>query len=131
VTMDITDIQYPDESFDVIYCSHVLEHVPEDRQALREFYRVLRRGGWAVLLVPITADRTCEDPSAVDPSERKRVFGQEDHVRRYGPEFRDRLCEAGFDVCVRQVSELCSEEEAVRMGLTAASGAIYCCRRAE
>jgi len=130
VKMDITDIQYPDESFDAIYCSHVLEHVQEDKQALREFHRVLKREGWALVLVPITADRTCEDPSIVDPSERQRVFGQEDHVRRYGPDTIDRLCEAGFEVRMSEVSDLCGEDEAVRTGLTAASGAIYYCTKA-
>ena len=68
--MDITDIQHPDHSFDVIYCSHVLEHVPDDRAAMREFHRTLDPGGWAVLNVPINADRTFEDPSVTDPQER-------------------------------------------------------------
>lgn len=60
--MDITDIQYSDQSFDVIYCSHVLEHIHDDMKAMAEFFRVLRNGGWAILLVPIRADRTFEDP---------------------------------------------------------------------
>lgn len=59
VKMDI--MEYPDESFDVIYCSHVLEHVPDDRKAMREFRRVLKRSGWAILLVPINAGKTYED----------------------------------------------------------------------
>src|SRR5205814_9838929 len=82
VQMDITDIHYPDRSFDVIYCSHVLEHVPDDRKAMREFCRVLRDDGWAVLLVPITARSTFEDPTVTTPEERLRLFGQVDHVRR-------------------------------------------------
>jgi 2-polyprenyl-3-methyl-5-hydroxy-6-metoxy-1,4-benzoquinol methylase len=56
VKMDITDIQYPDNTFDVIYCSHVLEHIPDDRKAMREFYRVLKPGGWAIVQVPVTAE---------------------------------------------------------------------------
>lgn len=76
VKMDITDIQYPDESFDVIYCSHVLEHVPDDRKAMQEFFRVLKKDGWAVLLVPIVGELTFEDPSIVDPVERTKIFGQ-------------------------------------------------------
>ena len=91
VQMDICNIQYPEESFDVIYCSHVLEHVPDDRRALGEFGRVLKRSGWAILLVPITVDRTVEDPTVTDPAERLRLFGQDDHVRRYGPDYVDRL----------------------------------------
>jgi SAM-dependent methyltransferase len=127
--MDITRIEYPDESFDVIYCSHVLEHVPEDRQAMREFRRVLKPSGWALLLVPITADRTVEDPAVTDPSERLRRFGQEDHVRRYGPDYEDRLREAGFEVVVTEVSDLVGSEAAARMGLTHGAGNIYHCRR--
>jgi hypothetical protein len=127
--MDITRIHYPDESFDVIYCSHVLEHVEDDRRAMREFRRVLKRTGWAIILVPITADKTFEDPSVVSPADRLRVFGQEDHVRRYGPDYADRLREAGFEVEVTRVSDMVSEDQAVGLGLTQA-GEIYCCRRA-
>ena len=94
--MDITDIRHPDCSFDVIYCSHVLEHVLDDRKAMREFHRVLKPEGWAVLNVPINADRTCEDPSVTDPYERETLFEQHDHVRRYGPDYTDRLAGAGF-----------------------------------
>ncbi len=97
---DITDIPYPDETFDVIYASHVLEHVPDDRRAMREIRRVLRTGGWAVLLVPMFGATTKEDPTVIDPAERERLFGQDDHVRLYGHdgEYERRLTEAGFDV---------------------------------
>ena len=111
VKMDITDIQYPDHCFDVVYCSHVLEHVDDDRKAMREFWRILKPGGWAILLVPITADKTFEDPSIDTPSERLRVFGQEDHVRRYGPDYVDRLREAGFDVTVSGPKDFLSPHE--------------------
>ena len=59
---DISNIPCPDESFDVVYCSHVLEHVEDDRKAIAEIYRVLKKGGQAVILVPITAEKTIEDP---------------------------------------------------------------------
>jgi SAM-dependent methyltransferase len=127
--MDITDIQYPDESFDVIYCSHVLEHVEDDQRAMREFRRVLKKSGWAILLVPIMGDMTFEDPTVVRPSDRLRVFGQEDHVRRYGRDYADRLRRAGFDVQVTRVSDMIPSSQAVRMGVTGA-GDIYHCRRA-
>ncbi len=125
--MDITSIEFPDGHFDVIYCSHVLEHVEDDRKAMREFHRCLGEDGWAVLLVPITASTTFEDASIVDPKERLRAFGQEDHVRRYGPDYVERLQQAGFRVSVVRVADLADSEEAVRMGLTSASGDIYYC----
>jgi predicted SAM-dependent methyltransferase len=129
VKMDITDIQYPDESFDVIYCSHVLEHVVDDRKAMSEFYRVLKSDGWAILLVPITAETTYEDPSIVAPVERLKHFGQDDHVRRYGHDYVDRLRDAGFNVSVIEASDLCRQSELVQMGLTSASGEIFFCTK--
>lgn len=131
VRMDITDIQYPDETFDVIFCSHVLEHVPDDRKAMRECARVLKRDGWALMLVPITADRTFEDPSVTDPDERLRLFGQEDHVRRYGPDYVDRLRDSGFRVETTGTGDLVTPRQATRMGLTPASGEIHFCTKGE
>ena len=130
VEMDVEDIRMPDGSFDVIFCSHVLEHVNDDRRAMREFHRVLRPDGWAILLVPITAARTVEDPSVTDPAERLRLFGQGDHVRRYGPDYVDRLREAGFTVSTTRVHDLATPTEVERMGLTPAAGEIYFCTRA-
>jgi ubiquinone/menaquinone biosynthesis C-methylase UbiE len=129
MTMDITDIQYEDQSFDVIYCSHVLEHVQNDKKALRELFRVLKNDGWAILLVPITSETTVEDPSIVDPIERLRAFGQEDHVRKYGRDYVDRLREAGFTVEITKVDDLVCADEVVRMGLTPASGEVYHCTK--
>lgn len=100
VRMDITDIHYPDDTFDIVYCSHVLEHIPDDRKAMRELHRVLRPGGWAILQVPIASGSTFEDRSVTNSQERERLFGQHDHVRRYGLDYQDRLREAGFDVTI-------------------------------
>jgi ubiquinone/menaquinone biosynthesis C-methylase UbiE len=129
VKMDIMDIKYKDDFFDVIYCSHVLEHVPDDGKAIREFYRVLKSTGWAILLVPITAERTFEDSSIVDPNERLLLYGREDHLRRYGPDYAERLREAGFIVTTTKVYDLVEESKAIFMGLTAASGEIYFCTK--
>jgi SAM-dependent methyltransferase len=98
--VDITDIQFPDDSFDVIICNHVLEHVPDDRRAMREVYRVLAPGGWAILQVPIdrAMERTLEDPAIVAPEDRLRVYGDEDHRRLYGRDYVERLEDAGFEV---------------------------------
>lgn len=129
VKMDITAIQFPDDTFDVIYCSHVLEHVPDDRRAMREFCRVLKPSGWAILLVPISVKQTFEDPSVVDPAERLRLFGQEDHVRRYGPDYVNRLQEAGFNVSETRVPELFSDAESRKLGIARGAGAIHLCRK--
>ncbi len=130
VKMDVTAIPFPDESFDAIYCSHVLEHVADDRQALREFYRVLKHGGWAILLVPIRAAATVEDAAMVTAEQRRKAFGQEDHVRMYGRDYIERLGEAGFSVQVSRAPELCNGEEIIRMGLTPAAEDIFYCTKA-
>ena len=129
VKMDICDIRYPDQSFDVVYCSHVLEHVLDDRQAMREFCRVLKNNGWAILNVPITCEKTFEDSSIVDPKDRLEVFGQEDHLRRYGTDYVERLRDSGFTVEIIKVADVANGDEAVRMGLTQASGEVYYCTR--
>ncbi len=131
VRMDITNIKYPDQYFDVIICSHVLEHVRDDQKAMREFYRTLKSSGWAILIVPIIADVTFEDPTITEPEERLRVFGQEDHVRRYGQDYVDRLRGAGFNVKIATSDELVQKDEMLRMGLTPASGEIFYCTRQE
>ena len=97
--VDLTDIGFPDESFDAVIANHVMEHIPDDRRALAEIRRVLRPGGWAILMTPILRDVTDEDPSA-SPEERLRRFGQIDHVRLYGWDYVDRLEAAGLDVQV-------------------------------
>jgi methyltransferase family protein len=101
---DITDIPHPDDSFDVILCIHVLEHVEDDHQAMRELHRILAPDGFAIALVPLDLDsaQTYEDPSITDPAERERAFWQSDHVRLYGRDFADRLRQAGFNVTVDQ-----------------------------
>ena len=84
----------------MITCFDVLEHVPDDRAALREIVRVLRPSGWAILQVPCSASSaaTYEDDRVTDPVDRDRVFGQEDHVRIYGQDYPERLGAAGFRV---------------------------------
>ena len=129
IKMDITDIQFPDNSYDFIYCSHVLEHVPDDRKAMREFYRVLSDDGFAVLIVPIYPEPTIEDPTIEDPKERLRLFGQDDHVRKYGPDFADRLKEAGFKVQAIAKTDLLSTEEIKTTGLSYWDGRIYICKK--
>jgi SAM-dependent methyltransferase len=95
---DLEALPFPSGSCDLILCSHVLEHVPRDDKALRELFRVLRPGGLALLQVPLRLGATDEDPSVLDPGERRRRFGQEDHVRLYGEDFAARAEAAGFRV---------------------------------
>jgi predicted SAM-dependent methyltransferase len=129
VKADIRNLPFADDSFDVIVCSHVLEHVVDDRKALRELYRVLRPGGWAVVLVPISSrrDETFEDPSIVEPQERERVFGQADHVRAYGRDFKTRLEEAGFTVRVEDYRRELGEARARRYGLRPRKPDLHLC----
>lgn len=120
VKMDITDIQYPDNTFDVIYCSHVLEHVVDDRKAMREFHRVLTNKGWAVLQVPIERpETTYEDPSITDPAERLKAFGHPEHVRCYSAkDYEQRLIDAGFSVKRIKPLEFASIEEIEKMRIS-------------
>lgn len=98
-TADLTRLPFEDASFDIIICSHVLEHVPDDAAAFTELFRVLKPGGHALLLVPLAHDGngTDEDPAISDPAEQDRRFGQWDHVRIYDTDgFTGRMTAAGF-----------------------------------
>jgi SAM-dependent methyltransferase len=101
--MDITDIDMPENIFDVIICSHVLEHIPEHKKALKELYRVLKPDGWAIIQVPIIAESTFEDPQVKDPSDRERIYGLSEHVRGYGRDYKEILARAGFNVKVDNI----------------------------
>lgn len=101
VKMDIHDIPFEADTFDVIFCNHVLEHVRDDHRAMTEMLRVLKPGGWAILQIPIfhpLRDETYEDPTITDPKQREKAFGQDDHVRMYGKDYPKRIRNAGFDV---------------------------------
>lgn len=126
--MDITDIPLDDDTFDVIICSHVLEHIPDDRKAMRELHRVLKRDGWAILQVPIDLNRaeTYEDPTITDPAERQRLFGQDDHVRWYGIDYAQRLTNEGFAVTVDEYAKTLDLNEAQKMGLVATESIYFC-----
>ena len=97
---DVQQIPLEAESFDAVICNHIMEHVEDDGKALRELYRILRRGGWGVILSPVELERekTFEDDTITDPAERTRIFGQYDHRRIYGRDYAARLSEAGFEV---------------------------------
>lgn len=133
--MDITDIPFGDETVDVVLVSHVLEHVPDDRTAMREIRRVLRPSGVALLQHPIVIGQatTDEDSAVTDPRGRLARWGQPDHVRAYGADYQQRLVQAGFDVRVVAYHETVNREQATRYGLedhgTSRSQDIAICRR--
>ncbi len=128
---DLTSIELPDDSIDAFLCLHVLEHIEDDRRAMREIFRVLKPGGWAILQVPLYRDRplTFEDPSITSPVERETAFGQFDHVRVYGwQDFRDRLMESGFDLQVEDFVADFDTDTQKRMGLDKEEW-IHICRK--
>ena len=100
VKADITALPFEDNSFDVIFCNHVLEHIPDDTKAMQELYRVLKKGGMGILQIPqdLSRETTFEDDSITDPKERAKIFGQYDHVRVYGRDYFDKLRSIGFTV---------------------------------
>jgi SAM-dependent methyltransferase len=116
---DIQDIPYPDASADAILCNHVLEHIPDDRAAIAGLHRILKPGGWAILMVPIGRGvaHTFSDPAVTTPEQRLATYGQEDHVRLYGADYPDRLREAGFDVASYRLHDLADEREIARLAL--------------
>ncbi|MFT5752677.1 MAG: SAM-dependent methyltransferase [Flavobacteriales bacterium] len=100
VKADICALPFKDNDYDIILCNHVLEHIPNDAQAMRELYRVLKPGGMAILQIPQELDRTVtfEDNTITDRAERAKIFGQYDHVRVYGRDYFDTLRSFGFRV---------------------------------
>ena len=100
VKADICDLPFEDDSYDVIFCNHVLEHIPNDTKAMQELYRILKPSGMAILQIPQDLQRaqTFEDNSITDRKERAAIFGQYDHVRVYGRDYFDKLRTIGFEV---------------------------------
>lgn len=100
VKADICNLPFEDNSYDVILCNHVLEHIPNDTKAMQELYRVMKPGGYGVFQIPQDLNRakTFEDNSITDKAERAKIFGQYDHVRIYGRDYFDKLRSIGFKV---------------------------------
>jgi len=119
VKADIVDLPFEDNSFDVIICNHVLEHIVDDRKAMSELYRVMKSGGWGIVQVPMknSLEKTYEDFTITDPKERQKHFGQYDHVRWYGMDYFDRLKSVGFDADINFYSQKFSEADIKRFGL--------------
>lgn len=100
VKADICDLPFEDNAFDVVFCNHVLEHIPDDTKAMQELYRVLKPNGMGIFQIPqdLGREHTFEDDSITDPKERAQIFGQYDHVRVYGRDYFDKLRSIGFTV---------------------------------
>ena len=109
VQASVTQLPFPDGSAQLVMCSHVLEHVPDDRAAMRELGRVLSDTGIGLVVVPYRPGRTDEDPDA-STEERIRRFGQADHVRYYGDDFEDRLAESGLQYLATDFAAVLPEE---------------------
>ena len=100
VKADICSLPFEDNSYDVMLCNHVLEHIPDDTKAMQELYRVMKPGGYGIFQIPQDLNRksTFEDNSITDKAERAKLFGQYDHVRVYGHDYFDKLRSIGFKV---------------------------------
>lgn len=119
VKADILDLPFENESFDIIFCNHVLEHIEDDRKAMSEIFRVMKKGGWGIVQVPMknSLEKTYEDFTIKDPKERQKHFGQYDHVRWYGMDYFDRLESVGFEADANFYSQKFSKEEIKKFGL--------------
>ena len=116
---DLTSTNFKDESFDLIICNHVLEHIKDDKSALNEIYRVLKYNGVSILQVPINVrrEKTFEDSTIKSKIQREKYFGQYDHVREYGLDFKDRVEQSGFKVQMINYSKKISKDLIIKYGL--------------
>ena len=119
VKADIVNLPFTDNSFDVVLCNHVLEHIQDDTKAMKELFRVMKKGGMGIFQVPqdLNRDVTFEDNSITDPKERAKIFGQYDHVRVYGRDYFDKLRSVGFKVEEVNYSQKISSELSSRYRL--------------
>jgi glycosyltransferase involved in cell wall biosynthesis/SAM-dependent methyltransferase len=126
--MDIAAMDFPDNYFDCVICYHVLEHIPDDRKAMQELFRVMKPGGWAILQVPLDhkLEHTIEGANIGDPSIRKQLFGQEDHLRLYGRDYKSRLECVGFKVEIDKFGQSLSSEEISKFRLIQNENIYFC-----
>ncbi|GGI56772.1 class I SAM-dependent methyltransferase [Winogradskyella haliclonae] len=113
IKADICNLPFEDNSYDIILCNHVLEHIPDDTKAMQELYRVMKIGGYGIFQIPqdLNREQTFEDNSITDKTERAKIFGQYDHVRVYGRDYFDKLRSIGFKVDEIDYTSKLSEED--------------------
>lgn len=131
VKMDIHQIPFSENTFDVAFCNHVMEHVEDDIKAMKEIFRVLKPGGWAIIQSPIDAklNNTLDGTHLKNAKEREKAFGQDDHLRMYGLDYGKRLEKAGFTVEeIDYVSEL-KEEQVVKYALPRDENIFLCTKQ--
>jgi SAM-dependent methyltransferase len=130
IHFDLHKAPFDDNSFDVIFCNHVLEHVEDANQCMRELYRIMKPGGWGIFQVPLdtTRETTYEDKSITSPEQRELHFWQKDHVRLFGLDYKDKLAAAGFKVTVDNFVNTLSPELVERYRLPAGE-MIYLCKK--
>lgn len=131
VKMDVHDIPFPENSFDIVFCNHVLEHVEDDLRACAEFNRVLKPGGWGILQSPVyPIEKTLEDKNIKDPAERERLFGQRDHVRKFGKDYAERLRKSGLLIEENLFVKALSLDKLKKYGLPPEE-VIFVCRKGD
>ncbi|WP_152285810.1 class I SAM-dependent methyltransferase [Flavicella marina] len=121
VKADICDLPFEDNSYDIVFCNHVLEHIENDQKAMQELFRILKPGGMGIFQIPqnLNLEKTYEDFSITTPEERKKHFGQYDHVRVYGKDYFDKLRKVGFQVQEISCTEITTKENSVTYCLSA------------
>jgi len=130
IHMDLHKTPFLDNTYDVIFCNHVLEHVESDSICMRELYRIMKPGGWGIFQVPIDTTRavTYEDASIVSEEDREKHYWQKDHMRLFGLDYKSRLMEAGFEVSVDDYINTFSAELMDRYRLPKGE-MIYLCKK--
>jgi SAM-dependent methyltransferase len=130
MSQDITQLHFPDLTFDCFITLHVLEHIRDDHGALKELFRVLKHGGWGIIQVPVdlSMEKTKEDLSADTPEKRLSAFGQDDHVRLYGKDLKQKIEKAGFGVEYCDMWKELSEGDRERYRI-AQGEPFYCVRK--
>ena len=118
LNLDLTNLQFPNDNFDIIICNHVLEHIKEEKKALFEIKRVLKYNGWAILQVPIAnKNKNTIEYQNLSSKKRESIYGQDDHMRLYGLDYADRLRSNGFIVDTWRASDLLNVNEISKFAL--------------